>query len=62
MKLILGLSNERPKDAESEPTTKKSWAMQDFIKKKVDLSHALLFGDGKATQQTLDIIKKNFGT
>jgi hypothetical protein len=36
--------------------------MQDVVKKKIELPHALLFGDGKATQKTFDIIKKNFAT
>ena len=67
--LVMRLSTERPEAAEAgfakvvgTDSKKILEAMQDVIKKEVDLPHNSPFGDGTAAQKTVDIIKKNFAT
>lgn len=65
--LVMRLSTERPEAAEAgfaravgTDSKKILEAMQDALKKEVDLPHNSPFGDGTAAQKTVDIIKKNF--
>jgi UDP-N-acetylglucosamine 2-epimerase (non-hydrolysing) len=67
--LVMRLSTERPEAAEAgfakvvgTNSKKILEAMQDVLKKEVDLPHTSPFGDGTAAQKTVDIIKKNFAT
>jgi UDP-N-acetylglucosamine 2-epimerase (non-hydrolysing) len=67
--LVMRLSTERPEAVEAgfakvvgTNSKKILEAMQDVLKKEVDLPHTSPFGDGTAAQKTVDIIKKNFAT
>ena len=64
--LVMRLSTERPEAAEAGfakvvGTNNKTIlaAMQDAVKEEVDLPHVSPFGDGKAAQKTVEIIKKS---
>ena len=63
------LSTERPEAVEAGfakvvGTDRKNIleAIQEAVKKEVDLPYNSPFGDGTAAQKTVDIIKKNFAT
>jgi UDP-N-acetylglucosamine 2-epimerase (non-hydrolysing) len=67
--LVMRLSTERPEAAETgfakivgTDSKKILEAMQDVVKKAVDLPRTSPFGDGTAAQKTVEIIKKNFAT
>jgi hypothetical protein len=44
-----------------EQTNKILAAINDAVREEVELPYASPFGDGTATQKTIEIIKKNFG-
>jgi UDP-N-acetylglucosamine 2-epimerase (non-hydrolysing) len=67
--LVMRLSTERPEAAEAgfakvvgTDSRKILAAIQDVVKREVELPHVSPFGDGTAAQKTVDILKKSFAT